>query len=82
MIRIGVKTKLSPEEVIKRSAQFFGPDGGDGLEITEQDETHICLQGGGGGVDVTACAVDDGTTVDVASTEWDSRVKEFVAKLH
>ena len=82
MIRIGVTTKLSPEEVLKRAVQFFGADGGDGFEITEQDETHVCLRGGGSGVDVSACPGDGGTTVDLASIEWDSRVKEFATKIH
>jgi hypothetical protein len=81
MMRIGVKTKLSPDEVIQRASQFFGPDQGYGLKITDQDETHICLEGGGGSVDVLACAGDDGTDVDLVSTEWDAQLREFIEKI-
>ncbi len=80
-MRIGVKTKLNPDEVIRRAGEFFGPGRGYGLKITDQDETHICLEGGGGTVDVLACAGDDGTTVDLVSTEWDVQIREFIGKI-
>ena len=54
MPKIATKTKLSPEEAIKRAVEFFGP-GGYGLEVKEQS-TDCAYFEGGGGVEVTACA--------------------------
>jgi len=34
MLRMAAKTKLSPEEIVKRAVAFFGP-GGYGLEVEE-----------------------------------------------
>jgi hypothetical protein len=51
MIRMSVKTKLAPEEVIKRAIAYFAK-GGLGLTISAQDSTSISFQGGGGRVDL------------------------------
>lgn len=81
MLKIETKTKLSPEEAIKRAVEFFGP-GGYGLEVKNQ--THDCayFEGGGGGVGVTACAEEKGTSVILECREWDYQVKEFIRKIH
>ena len=81
MLKIGTETKLKPEEVIERALKFFGPDSQYGLSVGERTATTICLEGGGGGVEVVACAKDDGTTVDVISREWDSQAKEFMTRV-
>ena len=80
MINLSVKTKLSPEEAVKRAVEFFGP-GGDGLEIKDQSETCAYFEGGGGGDDVTACTEEKGTSVELASREWDYQVQEFARKI-
>jgi hypothetical protein len=81
MLRIGVKSKLSPEEVIKRAVKFFGPDGGYGLKVTDETATSACFGGGGGNVDVVAKAGERETSVDLVSNEWDSQVREFISKI-
>ncbi len=80
MLKIAIKTKLSPEEAIKRAVEFFGPVG-QGMEVKNQSPTCASFVGGGGGVDVTACAEKKGSSVDLESREWDYQVKEFISKL-
>ncbi len=81
MLKIVTKTKLSPEEVIKRVVEFFGP-GGYGLEVKNQAPGCAYFEGGGGGVNVTACTEEKGTSVELESREWDYQVKEFIRKIH
>jgi len=82
MLRIGTTTRLSPEETIKRAVAFFGPGGSYGLKVTEQTPTSACFEGGGGSVEVIACAEEKNTAVDLTSREWDVQVREFVSKIH
>ena len=81
MLKIGTETKLKPEEVIERALKFFGPDSPYSLKVSEQTDTTICFEGGGGGVEVVACTGDSETTFDVISREWDVQVKEFMTKI-
>ena len=80
MLKMGKTTKLSPEEAIKKAVEFFG-SGGYGLEVKDQANLCASFEGGGGGVEVTACAGEKGTSVDVTSREWDYQVKEFFGKI-
>jgi hypothetical protein len=80
MIRIGKKTKLNPEEVVRRAASFFGP-GGYGLEVKEQAPGYVCLEGGGGGVEVIASSEAKGASVELVSREWDYQAKEFLSSI-
>ena len=80
MLKIATKTKLSPEEAVKRAVEFFGP-GGYGLKVMEQSTNCAYFEGGGGGVEVTACTEEKGTSVELISREWDYQVKEFIRKI-
>lgn len=80
MINLELKTKLNPEEVVKRAIEFFGPEGY-GLEIKEQSENCVYFEGGGGGVEVTASIKDNEISVELQSREWDFQVKEFIDKI-
>ena len=80
MLRIATKTKLRPEEAIKRAIEFFGPDGY-GLEVKERAPSCAYFEGGGGGVQVTACVVGKQTSVELESREWDYQVKKFIGKI-
>jgi hypothetical protein len=77
MLRIATKTKLSPEEVIRKAIKFFGTDNYK-LKITAQTETSASFEGGGGSIDVSACEGNGKTSVDFLSREWDYQVKEFI----
>ncbi|MBI4302969.1 MAG: hypothetical protein HY665_01325 [Chloroflexi bacterium] len=79
MLKIEAKTKLSPEEAIKRAVAFFGP-GGRGLEVDQQGPLCVYFQGGGGEVRVTACTEGKRTSVELESKEWDTEVNEFISK--
>ena len=80
MLKLGTKTKLTPEETIKRAIAFFGT-GGYGLKVIEETPTSVNFEGGGGGVAIVACAEEKGSSVDLISREWDYQVKEFVGKI-
>ena len=81
MLKMATTTKLSPAEAIKRAVEFFGPNGY-GLENKNQAADCAYFEGGGGGVDVTACAEEKGTSVELESREWDYQVREFIGKIH
>jgi hypothetical protein len=80
MLRIATRTRLSPEEAVKHAVEFFGP-GGYGLEIKEQTPVCAYFEGGGGGVEVTACAEEEGTSLELVSREWDNQVRAFMSKI-
>ncbi|OGO04093.1 MAG: hypothetical protein A2Y60_04745 [Chloroflexi bacterium RBG_13_54_9] len=82
MLRIATKTRLNPEEAIKLAVDFFGPGpGGYGLQIKEQDAACVYFEGAGGGVEVSACTDEEGTSLEVVSREWDGQVREFMTKI-
>ena len=80
MLKIATKTKLSPEEAIKRAVKFFG-SGGYGLNVVEQSTDCASFKRGGGGGQVTACVEGKQTSVELESREWDFQVKEFIGKI-
>ncbi len=80
MLKIETKTKLSPEEAIKKAIAFFGPDG-QGMEVKDKGNNCVSFEGAGGGVDVSACIKGKQTSVELASREWDYQVKQFISKL-
>ena len=81
MTKMGATTKLRRAAAIKRAVGFLGPNGY-GLEIKNQAADGGYFEGGGGGVDVTACAEEKGTSVELESREWDYQVREFIGKIH
>jgi hypothetical protein len=49
--------------------------------VTEQNDACAYFEGGGGGVEVTACTDEKGTSVDIGTREWEYEVKEFAGKI-
>jgi hypothetical protein len=80
MLKIAIKTKLGPEDAIKRAVEFFGPEGY-GLKVKDQFPECAYFEGGGGGIEVTASSKGKRTSVELLSLEWDYQVKEFINKL-
>lgn len=80
MIHYGKETKLQPGQVIEKAREFFGP-GGLGLEITDEAEGCMRLEGGGGYVSVVCCEIEKGTDVDLEAREWEYQVKKFMEQL-
>jgi hypothetical protein len=76
MLKLNVKTKLKPDVVVKKALDFFGPSG-HGLKITDQSDTCAYFEGGGGGVEVTTCTDEKGTSVDLETREWEYQIREF-----
>ncbi|MBC7235652.1 MAG: hypothetical protein H5T69_07400 [Chloroflexi bacterium] len=81
MASYGVRTKMKPEKVLKRAAAFFGPSGL-GLQVIQQTEEYVLLQGGGGHVAVGALPVEDeGSAVEIETREWDYQVRRFISQI-
>lgn len=80
MINLEGKTKLSPEEVIKRLKRFFGK-GGQGLDLNEENPSCLSFSGGGGYVTATVCAEEGKTRVNLVAQEWEYQAKEFLSTL-
>jgi hypothetical protein len=78
MLRIETKTKLPPEDVMKRASKYFR-----GYKLKVLDESPGCgtYEGGGGGVHVDTKTADGVTTVEFVSREWDQQVKDFIELL-
>ncbi len=82
MLRMEVKTKRSPNEVQQRAIQFFGPEG-EGLQVADQRDNPpaIRFEGAGGMVEVVAIKDGDGSSVELASQEWDIQLQDFAEKI-
>jgi hypothetical protein len=80
MIRIGKKTRHSPEKIIQRAIAYFGPNGR-GLELTAQDEESVRFEGGGGYVLIEIQAKGKHSEFDIETREWDYDVKQFLRKV-
>ena len=80
MLKLNVKTKRKPEEVVKKALEFFGP-GGYGLKVIKESDTCAYFEGGGGGIEITVCTDDKGTSVDLETREWEYQVGEFARKI-
>ena len=80
MLNLEVKTKSTPEKVVKKLKSYFG-EGGQGLEL--RDDTSQCLnfEGAGGYVTATLCPEENLTRVELITQEWEYQVKQFAAKL-
>ena len=80
MLRLAKKTKLKPEETIRKAIDFFGPKGY-GLKLHEDSPCCAKFEGGGGTVEVSSSAEEKGTSVEILSQEWDFQAREFMGKL-
>ena len=80
MINLEVKTKLSVPEVCNRLKSFFG-EGGLGLKITEETQSCLSFEGGGGYVNTTVCKEGNKTKIELLSMEWEIQVKQFAESL-
>jgi len=80
MTRISAKTKLTPEEVVRRAVTFFGP-GGYGLKVENRSSDCVYFEGGGGNVEVITSAEGKEVSVELVSREWDYQVREFMSNI-
>jgi hypothetical protein len=80
MARYGVETNKSPEDVIQKAIDYFGP-GGLGLSVSSQDSCCVTLEGGGGHVSLTVSQGEGKTTLDLETREWDYHVKTFMGQV-
>ena len=80
MLKLNASTKRKPEEVVKEALEFLGP-GGYGFKVTQQSDTCAYFEGGGGGINVSACTDDKGTSVDLETREWEYQVKEIAGRI-
>ena len=81
MVRYQVSTVQTPQEVLERAMQHFGPQGA-GLQVTSQNLLGVVFQGGGGHVAVTLQPGAEETVVELETREWDFPVQQFMAQIH
>jgi hypothetical protein len=79
MLKIAKESKLKPEEVIKKAKEYFGK--GYGLEVKEEEDCYLYLEGGGGSVSINTATGKKGSSVDIESREWDYQTKEFLNRI-
>lgn len=82
MILVGKESRQSTAQVLERAVDYFGPNGV-GLEITQQDDSHVQLRGGGGYVAIRVQPQRDGgtTEVEIESREWEHDAERFLEKI-
>lgn len=87
MIRMEAKSKLSPERVIEKATDFFGP-GGWGLEVSECGDCCARFEGGGGQVFIQAFVPQAeagekpaGARVEIQGREWEHQIREFLGQI-
>ncbi len=80
MINLEGSTKLSTDEVMKRLKKYFG-QGGQGLEVIEENPFCVSFAGGGGSVNATVCTEKGKTKVNLVAQEWEYQAKEFLSQL-
>lgn len=80
MLRMGKETKHTPQEVLTKAEDFFGPDG-TGLKITSRGPHAMQFTGGGGFVLVQVEPKGEGSEIDIQTREWDYDVKRFLRKI-
>ncbi len=82
MLNIAKESKLGAAEAIRRAVSFFGPDGL-GLTVVEQGDCCARFEGGGGFVSVAVEETEGKKRIKVSvqGREWESNIKEFMAKL-
>lgn len=80
MINMEIETTLPAAEVYMRIKSFFGK-GGLGLRITEETESCLSFEGGGGFVNATVCKEGNQTKINLMSREWEIQVRNFSAGL-
>lgn len=82
MLNIEKKTRLGPGKVVEKAVAFFGPKGL-GMDLVEQDRCCARFRGGGGFVLVQTEELGDQerTKVVLQGREWETPMKEFLAKL-
>ena len=81
MLRMGKRTKQTPQEILAKATAFFGP-GGIGLNIIPRGPHTLEFTGSGNDfVLVQAEPLENGTDIDVQTREWDYDVKCFLSEL-
>jgi len=79
--RYGKETRRSPEQVLERALDFFGP-AGLGLKVEEQNACCLRLTGGGGYVLIQVGRAESGrTSVTLETREFDYQAARFLETL-
>jgi hypothetical protein len=80
MLKVGKASKHSPQEVMQKAIEFFGPSGLQ-LEIKEHSDRHLRFEGGGGFVEIQLNFAGQTLEAELLTQQWEYQVKEFLAKL-
>jgi hypothetical protein len=80
MLRIGKVTEQSPQDILAKATDFFGPNG-TGLTVIPHGPNSVEFTGGGGFVRVQVEPKERGTEIDVQTQEWDYDAKRFLKQV-
>lgn len=76
MLNLSTKTKLKPEEIIKKAKAFFGKE--HGLEFEEcEDPYSFDFKSSLGCVSITIEAIEGVCEVNMVTKEFDYQVRQF-----
>ncbi len=78
-ISLETTSKLSPEDIIKKARKTFLEE--HGLDIEEEAQCCLRMQGGGGFVYIQAVEEDDKTRVTLEGREWTYQLKQFMESI-
>jgi hypothetical protein len=81
-MRYGTQSRLSPEEVLDRARDYFGPESELGLPELRFDTESATYGSDIGSVTVSVTAVNHLTDVTILSREYDSWAERFLRELH
>jgi hypothetical protein len=81
MLHLEVKTKQTPERVLNKINEYFGP-GGLGLKVTGEGSQCLSFEGSGGYITATLCPEGIVTRVNLETREWEYHAKKFARGLH
>lgn len=81
-MRFGTQTELTPEQVLERAREFFGPGGQVGLPEASTGTGSVTFAAEFGGVSVSVESVNGHTDVTILSREHDYWAERFIGEMH
>lgn len=80
MSRYAKESRYSPNQVIGKAIEFFGPDGL-GLEVDQGGEGCAIFYGGGGHISIRVCKARSGSKIELETREWGYHVQKFLGEI-
>jgi hypothetical protein len=72
-------SNITPEEVVNKAKKYFVEEWG--MEVVDEAECCLRLEGGGGHVFIQATPEDERTIVILEGREWSHQLADFMADI-